>query len=469
MATSTSPWNTIQPTAAPAASFPSEMNQQQTTTTTSSSKTMQDIMDEALALKLYEEECRALEREINASHYSSSPFAHMQARETQDRDTQLLGAHSFADFEDYEEYYEEVEGEQKPIRPSADGDAHPLQVPVATVAKPAATAKSATFKPFPGMKKQQYDRSLVVEDAGKGYNSIRESLRKQHKNEKNGLSGRVEAEKHATRNGVLDERTERILQKMINRAELDEVHGCVQSGKEAHVYFAIGTDEETMRERQFAVKVFKTTLNEFSNRHEYVTGDRRFDLHFVKKSMRRQLQMWTEKEYRNLCRAVKHIRAPQPFRFKEHVLVMDFIGDNGYPAPTLKEAELTAAQLGHAYADILQAVRTLYQDAHLVHADLSEYNILFHKQKCWIIDFGQATDRTHPEFSTYLKRDLQNVHRFFEKAGLPAATVEDVGLLSVDAAFDFVTSETPLAVVNAFPPLKDMLNKKRSQQPHHPQ
>lgn len=460
MATSTSPWNTIQPTAAPAASFASDTQQ----TTTSSSKTMQDIMDEALALKLYEEECRALEREINASHYSSSSaFAHMQARETRDRDTQLLGAHSFADFEDYEEFYEEVEGEQKAIRPSGDnGDARPLQVPVAT----AATATPTAFKPFSGMKKQQYDRSLVVDDAGKGYNSIRESLRKQQKNEKNGLSGRVEAEKHATRNGVLDERTERILQKMINRAELDEVHGCVQSGKEAHVYSAIGTDEETMKERQFAVKVFKTTLSEFSNRHEYVTGDRRFDLHFVKKSMRRQLQTWTEKEYRNLCRAVKYIRAPQPFLFKEHVLVMDFIGDNGYPAPTLKDAELTEAQLGHAYADILQAVRTLYQDAHLVHADLSEYNILFHKQKCWIIDFGQATDRTHPEFSEYLKRDLQNVHRFFEKAGLQEATAEDVGLLSLDAAYDFVTSETPLAVVNAFPPLKEMLNKKRSQQPH---
>lgn len=462
MATSTSPWNTIQPIAAPAVSVPS---QAQPTT----SKTMQDIMDEALALKLYEEECRALEREINASHYSSnSAFAHM--RDMRDRETPLLGAHSFADFEDYEEYYEAIEGEQTPIRPSGDGDARSLQVPVVATttqaSKPAAAAKPATFKPsFPGMKKQQYDRSLVVDDAGKGYNSIRESLRKQQKNEKNGLSGRVEAAKHATRNGVLDERTERILQKMINRAELDEVHGCVQSGKEAHVYFAIGTDEQTMRARQFAVKVFKTTLNEFSNRHEYVTGDRRFDLHFVKKSMRRQLQTWTEKEFRNLSRAVKHVRAPQPLLFKEHVLVMDFVGENGYPAPTLKDAELTEAQLGHAYADILQAVRTLYQDAHLVHADLSEYNILFHKQKCWLIDFGQATDRTHPEFSAYLKRDLQNVHRFFEKAGLPVATAEVVGLLTLDAAYEFVTTETPLAVVNAFPPLKDMLNKKRSQQP----
>ncbi|TYZ67880.1 hypothetical protein PybrP1_011351, partial [[Pythium] brassicae (nom. inval.)] len=146
---------------------------------------------------------------------------------------------------------------------------------------------------------------------------------------KNGLSGgRVEAEKHATRSDVLDERTQLILQKLINRGELDAVHGAVRGGKEARVYFAVGTDERTMRERQLAVKVFKTTLNAFSNRHEYVTGDRRHDLHFAKKSQRRQLQAWTEREFRNLSRAVKHVRAPQPLAFKEHVIVMDFVGEN---------------------------------------------------------------------------------------------------------------------------------------------
>lgn len=446
---------------------------QAATTTTNSAKTMQDIMDEALAMRLYEEECRALEQELNAD--SANAFAHMQqSRESRSRDAQLLGAHSFADFEDYEEYYE-GDGDEETKQPRADAsagaDAVARPVPVSGAAAgpvAAPTAKptiSSAKAAAPAPTKKHVDRSSQIKDAGKGFNSIRESMRKQLKNEKNGLSGRVESEKHATRNGVLDERTTLILQKMINRGELDEVHGLVQSGKEAQVYFAVGTDEETMRERHFAVKVFKTTLNEFSNRHEYITGDRRFDVHFAKKSMRRQIQTWTEREYRNLCRAVKHIRAPQPLAFKEHVIVMDFIGENGYPAPTLKEAQLTHAQLCHAYADVLQAVRTLVQDAHLVHADLSEYNILFYKQKCWIIDFGQAADRTHPDFHEYLQRDLQNVHRFFERAGLPTASEDAVGLLSADAAFEFVTSETPLEAVAAFPALRKLLDEKKRSQP----
>ncbi|KAF1316811.1 Atypical/rio protein kinase, partial [Globisporangium splendens] len=421
-------------------------------------------MDEALALKLYEEECRTLEREINAAEYSSNAFAHMRASRDDEREKQLLGAHSFADFEDYEEYYEEVSGAKKPALGGEQAASALAPTAASSLAKVGLTApkSKSTPTPFTGMKKQPFDRSHQIESAGKGFNSIRESMRKQQKNEEKGLSGRVEAEKHATRNGVLDERTERILQKMINRAELDEVHGCIQTGKEAHVYHAVGTDQDTMRERQFAVKVFKTTLNEFSNRGEYVTGDRRFDLHYEKKSMRRQMQVWTEKEFRNLCRAAKHIRAPQPFVFKEHVLVMDFIGENGWPAPTLKDADLTEAQLGHAYADILQAVRTLYQEAHLVHADLSEYNILFYKQRCWIIDFGQATDRTHQDCEEYLKRDLFNVHRFFQRAGLPEANEDEVGLLSEEAALEFVLSDTPDDIVGAFPPLKALLKKKRT-------
>ncbi|TYZ68503.1 hypothetical protein PybrP1_012618, partial [[Pythium] brassicae (nom. inval.)] len=154
-----------------------------------------------------------------------------------------------------------------------------------------------------------------------------------------------------------------------------------------------------------------------------------------------------------------------PLAFKEHVIVMDFVGENGYPAPTLKDAALTPAQLGHAYADVLQAVRTLTQDAHLVHGDLSEYNILFFQHKCWLIDFGQAADRSHPNYHAFLKRDLANVHTFFERAGLPDASADSVGLLAPDAAFEFVTSKKPLHTLAAFPALRKLLDEKRRSQP----
>lgn len=403
---------------------------------------MQDLMDEALALSLYEEECRALQREINPE-YQSSVFTNLQRskeRREQDRNKELLNADSFDSI----------------LEAAGEG-----AVPSVLTRTPAAAAGAAALA------RARVSGSLSMEDANhggsKGFTSLRENQKRQQKSEKKGFgAGRVEAEAHATTDGVMDERTTLILQKMINRGELDEVHGCVQSGKEAHVYFAMGTDEVTMQPVQLAVKIFRTTLNEFGNRHEYVTGDRRFDLHFQKKDLRRQIKAWTDKEYRNLCRAAKSkIRAPMPVVCKEHVLVMQFVGADGWPEPTLKDvqADLSAKLQARAYADVLQATRALYQRAHLVHGDLSEYNILFsHREKrIWLIDFGQAVDRSHPDTETFLRRDLHTINRFFQRGDLLEASSDEVGLLSDELAYEYVVSEHPEDVVAAFPPLAALL------------
>ncbi|CEG41346.1 atypical rio protein kinase [Plasmopara halstedii] len=405
---------------------------------------MQDLMDEALAQSLYEDEVDAFQRDLNPE-YRSSVFSNLERskeKRDQDRSKNLLNADSF----------------DMLVEASGEG----AVVPSVLKRTPAGAVE---------LTRARVSGSLSMEDAaygagtGKGFNSFRESQRRQVKSQKKGFgSGRVETESHATTDGVMDERTTLILQKMINRGELDEVHGCVQSGKEAHVYFAMGTDEVTMQPIELAVKIFRTTLNEFSNRHEYVTGDRRFDLNFQKKDVRRQLKAWTEKEYRNLCRAAKYnIRAPAPIVCKEHVLVMQFIGTDGWPEPTLKDvqADMSRKQQARAYADVLQATRVLYQCAHLVHGDLSEYNILYsqREKRIWLIDFGQAVDRSHPETEKLLRRDLHTINRFFQRGDLLDATADEIGLLSDETAYDYVISETPNDVVAEFPVLAALLEE----------
>ncbi|CAI5723560.1 unnamed protein product [Peronospora effusa] len=408
---------------------------------------MQALIDEAMALSLYEKEVHAMQRETNPE-YRSSVFTNLQRnkeKRDQERNKDLLSADSF----------------DMMVEASGEGSL----APTVLTRSPAAVTGTAALA------RARVMGSLSMEDAGhgsgkgKGFTSLKESIRRQQKSEKKGFgTGRVAAEAHATTDGVMDERTTLILQKMINRGELDEVHGCVQSGKEAHVYFAMGTDEATMQPVQLAVKIFRTTLNEFGNRHEYVTGDRRFDLNFQRKDQRRQIKAWTDKEYRNLCRAAKHnIRAPTPVVCKEHVLVMQFIGADGWPEPTLKDVltDLSPKQQARAYADVLQATRGLYQRAHLVHGDLSEYNILFsHREKrIWLIDFGQAVDRTHPGTEKLLRRDLHTINRFFQRGDLSEATVDDIGLLSDEKVYDYVISEKPDEVVADFPILAALLEE----------
>lgn len=54
---------------------------------------------------------------------------------------------------------------------------------------------------------------------------------------------------------------------------------------------------------------------------------------------------------------------------------MDFIGLDGVAAPRLKDAPLQ--DWTDAYEQCLFAIRRMFQEARLVHADLSEYNLLW--------------------------------------------------------------------------------------------
>lgn len=107
-------------------------------------------------------------------------------------------------------------------------------------------------------------------------NTIANSLRSYtQKSKRKGIStsGRVGRDIRTTSEGVLDTRTRLMLYKMMQRRDFDHLNGVVKTGKESHVYHA---ECDEPNPRQLAVKVFKTTLNEFHNRQEYFDGDHRF-------------------------------------------------------------------------------------------------------------------------------------------------------------------------------------------------
>jgi RIO kinase 3 len=96
---------------------------------------------------------------------------------------------------------------------------------------------------------------------------------------------------------------------------------------------------------------------------------------------------------------------------------MSFIGEGHKPAEKLKEAFLNPTELTEAYVKITAGMKSLYKDAQLVHADLSEYNILWHNKQCWFIDVSQSVDRNHPTALEFLYRDCVNISNFFKKKG----------------------------------------------------
>ncbi|XP_062121341.1 serine/threonine-protein kinase RIO3 [Drosophila sulfurigaster albostrigata] len=242
-------------------------------------------------------------------------------------------------------------------------------------------------------------------------------------------------EKVATAEMGVDAATRLLLYKLINNQILEQINGIISTGKEAVILHAnsdasyTGTNEHghgngvlmppELLPRECAIKIFKTTLNEFKQRDRYIKDDYRFKDRFSKQNHRVIINMWAEKEMHNLMRMQSiGLNVPDVVVLKKHVLVMRFIGDNHNAAPKLKDARLTVAELSCAYEEIVAAMHKLYNEAKLVHADLSEYNILWYEDKCWFIDVAQSVEPEHPSALEFLMRDCGNIVNFFEKRGL---------------------------------------------------
>ncbi|KAG5440559.1 hypothetical protein PCK2_000384, partial [Pneumocystis canis] len=213
----------------------------------------------------------------------------------------------------------------------------------------------------------------------------------------------------ATTEQVLDLRTRIILFRLINKGLIYKINGCVSTGKEANVYHAV-----TEKGEQRAIKVYKTSILIFKNRDRYVS----------------------EKELRNLKRLYQAgIPCPEPLYLRMHVLVMNFLGEkDGWPYPRLKDVNLSDSKYSDLYLQLLSYIRIIYQVCHLVHSDLSEYNILYYSKTLYIIDVSQSVEHNHPRSLEFLRMDIANVNNFFRKNG--------VACLNERAIFDFVISDS---------------------------
>lgn len=253
----------------------------------------------------------------------------------------------------------------------------------------------------------------------------------------------------ATAELVLDQRTRMILLQMINRGFISEVHGAVSTGKEANVYNAVLYPDDGGEPAQRAIKIYKTSILVFKDRERYITGEHRFKAGIDKGNNRKMVKIWAEKEFRNLRRLhAAGIACPHPLVLKLNVLVMSFLGDRrGYAYPRLRDARLAGDDVDEQwralYVQLLGIMRRLYQVCSLVHADLSEYNILYHDGKLYIIDVSQSVEHDHPRALEFLRMDIKNVGDFFRRQGVD--TLADRAIFNFITAPDGPTDEPALA------------------------
>ena len=80
----------------------------------------------------------------------------------------------------------------------------------------------------------------------------------------------------ATSEQCLDPRTRLMLFKMLSNGLLDEIDGCLSAGKEANVYYAKAGKKNVTNVKEFAIKIYKTSILVFKDREKYVSGEYRW-------------------------------------------------------------------------------------------------------------------------------------------------------------------------------------------------
>ncbi len=221
---------------------------------------------------------------------------------------------------------------------------------------------------------------------------------------------------------VFDSFTLESLYHVMRKVRLKKLYGVVNAGKEARIYRAIDYNG-----REYAVKIYLTFTSEFKKGiWKYIMGDPRFENAKIT-STRSLMRLWARKEYKNLQRMYRAgIRVPEPVYVHDNIVVMEFIGKDGKRAPLLKEVPLSLDEGTQLFMKIVRYIQVMYCKARLVHADLSEFNIMLpHVNDPVIIDVAQAVSIEHPNTDLFISKDVQNVQRFFKKeVGVPAKPPE---------------------------------------------
>lgn len=222
----------------------------------------------------------------------------------------------------------------------------------------------------------------------------------------------------------IDSETRALMTELFDEGLLAEVLFPLKSGKEATVFCCRAgpaLDRELV-----AVKVHRPITSRLFRRDEtYQQGreildDRARRAYQGKTELGLKVRagIWFGRE----CEVIEAMHGagadvPEPLAACENVLVMELLGDARGRAPLLKDVEVPPERAREVRDRLLENVELLLA-LHWVHGDLSPFNVLWWRERCFVIDFPQAVDaRKNPAARALLERDLANLDRYFRPRG----------------------------------------------------
>ena len=211
---------------------------------------------------------------------------------------------------------------------------------------------------------------------------------------------------------------------------ITDVLFAVKSGKEATVYCAKAPPGRGAE--YFALKVYKPMAHRsFRDDATYQEGrfGRKKNETRAMRAMRKktatgkklQFGGWLAHEF--ACLRTLHAAGadvPEPIAIGSNAILLQFIGEGDRAAPPLHTVRLSREAAEPLFQQAIRNVEIML-GCHLVHGDLSAYNILHVAGRLCIIDFPQAVDaRFNANARTLLARDIANICGYFGRQGVVA-------------------------------------------------
>ncbi len=218
------------------------------------------------------------------------------------------------------------------------------------------------------------------------------------------------------------------LQPLVEDGVIDAVIRQLMSGKEAMVFIVRCGDAIRCAKiyKEANKRAFRQAVDYTENRKTKNSRRARAMEKRTRYGRKAQEEAWQSAEVDALYRlAAAGVRVPTPYNFHEGVLLMELVtGADGEPAPRLDDVEFTADEArAHHHALMMQVVRMLC--AGVVHADLSEFNVLLGSTGPVIIDLPQAVDAAgNNHAKSMLERDVRNLTNYFGRYAPELLTTE---------------------------------------------
>ncbi len=216
---------------------------------------------------------------------------------------------------------------------------------------------------------------------------------------------------------------------------ITDVLALVKGGKEASVYRCAAnpvTGASLLAAKVYRPRMFRQLRNDkmYREGRAILTADGRA----VKKNDHRIMRAigkktafgaevahtsWLMYEYTTLQRLYQAGAAvPKPVVASENAILMGYIGDDRMAAPLLSEVRLDRDEAAPLFDEVLRNIHLMLQQ-HVVHGDLSAYNILYWEGTITLIDFPQVTDvLTNRNAYVILRRDVTRICEYFARQGV---------------------------------------------------